>query len=32
MIHLNNIYSNIKKKNKHLSLKMYQKIESEYNH
>lgn len=33
MIYLNNIYSNIKKeKNKHLSLKMYQKIESEYNH
>lgn len=33
MIYLNNINSNIKKeKNKHLSLKMYQKIESEYNH
>lgn len=33
MIYLNNIYSNTKKeKNKHLSLKMYQKIESEYNH
>lgn len=33
MIYLNNYYSNIKKeKNKHLSLKMYKKIESEYNH
>ena len=33
MIYLNNIYSNIKKeKNKHLTLKMYKKIESEYNH
>ena len=33
MIYLNNIYSNIKKeKNKHLSLKMYKKIESEYNY
>ena len=33
MIYLNNINSNIKKeKNKHLSLKMYKKIESEYNH
>ena len=33
MIYLNNINSNTKKeKNKHLSLKMYKKIESEYNH
>ena len=33
MIYLNNINSNIKKeKNKHLTLKMYKKIESEYNH
>lgn len=33
MIYLNNIYSNIKKeKNKHLSFKMYKKIQSEYNH
>ena len=33
MIHLNNYYSNIKKeKNKHLDIKMYKKIESEYNH
>lgn len=33
MIYLNNINSNIKKeKNKHLNLKMYKKIESEYNH
>lgn len=32
MIYLNNIYSNIKKeKNKHLTLKMYKKIQSEYN-
>ena len=33
MIYLNNYYSNIKKeKNKHLDIKMYKKIESEYNH
>lgn len=33
MIYLNNNYSNTKKeKNKHLTLKMYKKIESEYNH
>lgn len=33
MIYLNNINSNIKKeKNKHLTLKMYKKIQSEYNH
>ena len=33
MIYLNNINSNIKKeKNKHLTFKMYKKIESEYNH
>lgn len=33
MIYLNNIYSNTKKeKNKHLTFKMYKKIESEYNH
>ena len=33
MIYLNNYYSNTKKeKNKHLSFKMYKKIESEYNH
>lgn len=33
MIYLNYIYSNTKKeKNKHLTLKMYKKIESEYNH
>ena len=33
MIYLNNTNSNIKKeKNKHLTLKMYKKIESEYNH
>lgn len=33
MIYLNNIYNNTKKeKNKHLDIKMYKKIESEYNH
>ncbi len=33
MIYLNNVNCNImKEKNKHLSFKMYQKIESEYNH
>lgn len=33
MIYLNNYYSNTKKeKNKHLDIKMYKKIESEYNH